>query len=254
MTEQSALEVVDLPSGNLAPPTANGEQGIAAILDRAVQTGMSPESLEKIVALYERMADRLAAQKFTEAMGKFKAICPPIPRRTENNQFQVTRDGVRQARRYASLEDIERTIRKPLADAGLSFRWGSATIANGMLSIACIVSHGSHSEESVASIPIESKAGASDQQKYGTAMTYAQRYSLIAALGLTTCDEDTDGNAGPENYINTEQQTTIREMLKTTGADEGRFLKWLGVDAVGVIPVSRFAEAVAALMRKGGAK
>lgn len=233
------------------------EVSIATILDKAVQSGMSTESLEKIVTLYERMADRQAEAAFAVAMSQFKSICPPVTKRTENNQFSVTVRGTKQSRRYASLQDIEQTIRAPLGECGLSFRWGDADVSNGVLKLTCIVSHiGGHSKASSVVLPVDSKAGCSDQQKYGIAMTYAQRYSLIQALGLTSCDEDQDGNdPEPEQFITEQQAADLDCLIASVGAKKDLFLGFMGVTKLSEIPASRHAHAVKALesKRKAGA-
>ena len=65
-TSESQLEQPQMVGMPPAPPTA------LSILDKAVNSGMTPESLEKLVALAERMADRQAAQEFNAAGGKRK--------------------------------------------------------------------------------------------------------------------------------------------------------------------------------------
>ena len=50
------------------------------------------------------------------------------------------------------------------------------------------------SGESLSSGPLHVPAAKSDPQGYGSALTYARRYSLMAACGIAP--EDDDGNAG----------------------------------------------------------
>lgn len=242
--------IVDAPDPH--PETMPQATNILAVIDRAVASKTDPATMERMFALYERMEAMRARKEFAEAMSAFKADCPPIPRRTENAQFKVTRDGVTRARRYAALEDIEATIREPLGKHGLSFRWGETKVADGILTMACVVSHvGGHSESSAVSLPIDSKAGCSDQQKTGAAMTYAQRYSLVQALGLTSCDEDDDGNdlnAGPK--ITPHDADKLDTLIENVGANRDAFLKFMGVASLADIPAARFSEAVAALERK----
>lgn len=230
-------ETVPVP----APETALTAASMSPLLQLAVEKGISPEGLEKLVALHERVMASAAQRAFVEAMARFKSICPPIPRRTVNDQFKVLRNGVSVPRTYASLEDIEVTIRGPLQECGLSFRWGGTRIDKELLTIDCIVAHvGGHSVSSPASVPLESRAGSSAQQKYGAAMTYAQRFSLVAALGLTTCEEDTDGNAEVE-YVTPEQVETLEALLdqRPSGARKA-FMEYVGVGALEEIPAARF--------------
>lgn len=230
------------------------------LMELAIREGKI-DALERLVALDEHLSARRAAQEFAEAMSKFKETCPPVPRRAENSQFSVTRNGTKQARRYATLEDIEATVRGPLGSCGLSFRWGDAIVQAGMLTLPCVVAHvGGHSVVSSVTLPLESRAGCSEAQKYGAVMTYAQRYSLIQVLGLTTCDEDVDGEAprdpGLAGYVTPEQVIELEALLgQRPDGSRAKFLKYLGIEHMEEIPADRFASLKADLERKirGGA-
>lgn len=224
---------------------SGGMVNMPRLMELAIREGKI-DALERLVALDERMGARRAAQEFAEAMTKFKEICPPVPRRAENSQFSVTRNGTKQARRYATLEDIEKTVRGPLGQCGLSFRWGNAKVENGAMTLPCIVSHiGGHSVEASVTLPLESRAGCSEAQKYGAVMTYAQRYSLVQALGLTTCDEDVDGEGivEPEGFVTPAQVEVLEALLQQRpDGSRARFLKYLGIAELEQVPASRYEE------------
>jgi hypothetical protein len=231
---------------------ARAEPSIERLMEIALKSDKT-ESLERLVALHERMQANRARGEFHEAMAKFKAECPPIPRRSENPQFSVTRDGRKVASKFASLEDIGSTIRPALAKHGLDFRWSDYTISEGFMELACIVSHvGSHSEASSMKFPLESKAGASPQQLYAIVNTYLRRYTLVNALGLTTVDDDNDGNeaSGSAETITEHQAANINAMLDELKADRKVFLEYMGVESIEKMPVSRFKEAIAAIEKK----
>lgn len=230
----------------IVPETADMAVSMPRLMEIAIQAD-KVDALERLVALDERMSARRAAQAFSDAMARFKATCPPVPRRTENTQFKVTRNGVVAPRRYATLEDIEATVRGPAGACGLSFRWGDAKVDGEKLTLTCIVSHSDgHSEASSVTLPLESRAGCSEAQKYGAVMTYAQRYSLIHAFGLTTCDDDTDAApAEPERMVTPEQVQVIESLLdKRPAGSRARLLDYLkekfGSTTLEELPASRF--------------
>ena len=228
------------------------------ILAAAVQSGQSAETLTQLVALSERMAATEAERAFTLAMAAFRAACPPVQRRTENAQFKVTRDGRQVNRMYASLDDIAATIRKPLGEHGFSYRWSDAIVEPGKLTLSCVVSHaGGHSKSSSITLPTESKAGCSEAQKVGAILTYAQRYSLINALGLTSCDEDTDGNADAptEGKISEADLLSLEVALDsiTPPVDVSKFREFMGVDRLADIPASQVKRAFDAVARRKAA-
>ena len=49
-----------------------------------------------------------------------------------------------------------------------------------------------HSESSDFEVPIDTEGYMTAPQKYASALTFAKRYSLCNALGISTGDEDTD--------------------------------------------------------------
>src|SRR5688572_4749143 len=59
----------ELPPSDLTP---------LVIIDRALQSGVPPDQLERMYALAERERDREDKQKFAKALARFQAECPPI--------------------------------------------------------------------------------------------------------------------------------------------------------------------------------
>ena len=159
---------------------------------------------------------------------------------------------MRRKARYAPLEDIDRIARPVAARHGLTWTWDTK-IEGPLMHVACRVMHVmGHSETTSVSMPWESKAGSSPQQKYGSAQTYGMRYSLVAALGITTADEDTDGNepGGEVDKISEEQAADLNSLIDEVGADRPKFLEWASTAAgyevrdVADLPKSKLPEAL----------
>jgi hypothetical protein len=226
-----------------------------AIIDKAAIHGVSVENLERMLAMAKDMRAEQAKAAYVLAMAEFQANCPAIPRKTVNSFFKtVDRNGVSKPRMYASLEDIGATIRPHLGPCGLSYKWSGMKVEGGVMSLDCIISHSKgHSERSTVSLPTESKAGASEAQKAGALMTYAQRYSLIQALGLTTCDEDDDAamDAGPSAETITESQAAdLDTAIENVRSDRAAFCKYYGISRVGELPASKLQHALTMIERK----
>ncbi len=211
--------------------------------------------LERLVAMQEREGERLARKDFVQALSSFREACPQIQKTRENKQFsKVNRAGAKVASKYAALEDID-AIARPVASAhGLIWTWDT-TVDDTLMHITCKVLHvGGHSETATVSMPYESKAGASPQQKYAITQQYGMRYSLIAALGITTADEDNDGNTGPEGVISDDQMETLKNKMldadQKVGIDAAKFLEHLQVEFLKDLPAHKFEMAMNALYRK----
>lgn len=112
---------------------------------------------------------------------------PPIERDRE-----VTVDTQRgsYSYKYATLANVIDTVRAVLSDYEFAFAQ-SVTTVEDRIAVATIFYHSSG--ERIEFGPLELPAG-STPQAAGSAITYARRYALTAALGLATEDDD-DGAA-----------------------------------------------------------
>lgn len=183
--ESSELTQQSQPSGlSIAPSITN------QLLERAIESNAGIETLERLMALYERDQNRTAKAEFIAAVSQFQSICPRITKRKQGHNYK-----------YAPLGDIREQIKGALKDCGLTYRWEVRSQSADMLEVACIVTHTSgHSEETAATSFVEPpNKMQSRTQMMGVATTYAQRYSLIGALGLSTADDDVDGRL-PDEY------------------------------------------------------
>lgn len=93
---------------------------------------------------------------------------------------------------YADLAAVVTAIRKPLSDNGLSFIQATELDASGNVNLVTTLAHkGGQWVRSFYPVrPVQA-----NPQGFGSAMTYARRYSLAAIVGLAAEDEDDDGNA-----------------------------------------------------------
>lgn len=88
---------------------------------------------------------------------------------------------------FLSLPHTLDHVREPLAKVGLAVTQDVATTENGMLGVTTRIIH--TSGEEIVFGPLAGEVPA-DWQKIGSAITYARRYALTAALGLAGDDDD----------------------------------------------------------------
>jgi hypothetical protein len=225
---------------------------VSGLVRLALEKGHPVEVLERLVALQERVTDRDARMAYIQALSRFREECPQPQKNRENSQFQVTRNGTKKTARYSSLDEIERVTRPVAARHGLTWTWDTR-MDGELMHVSCKVRHiDGHEDSATVSLPVESKAGASPQQKFAITQTYGMRYSLIAALGITSTDDDTDGNAPPAETITASQEADLRALIEDVGADEARFRRYLGVKALGDLAASDLPGAIKALEAKRG--
>lgn len=92
--------------------------------------------------------------------------------------------------KYADLSSVVEAIRAPLSQHGLSYVQ-VAHDADNSAKIETVILHSSG--EWLSCGPVSVPVSKADAQGFGSAMTYARRYSLSAAFGVAP--EDDDGNA-----------------------------------------------------------
>jgi len=220
------------------------------LLQTALDKNVSVETLERLVALHERMSDRQAAQDFAAAMADFQEACPPIPK--TSTAHIASKSGAKYSYTYAELDQIARVVGPLLHARGLSYAW-DCEVKEGMLKCVCTVTHtAGHTATGAFMCPIDEQRQMSGPQQYASALTFAQRKSLSQVLGLSTTDEDNDGADGdgePET-ITKEQVTLLRDMIAESGADEAKFLAYLGYASLEDILDTSLEAALAALEAK----
>lgn len=113
------------------------------------------------------------------------------------------------------------------------------------------------SGESIEAGKLHVPASKQDPQGYGSALTYARRYSLMAACGIAP--EDDDGNGAsktkqpqPEK-ISAEQAANIEALISEVKADKKGFNDYFGISAIQDMKVTKYNEAVQMLKKKGKA-
>lgn len=99
---------------------------------------------------------------------------------------------------YATLDDILATVRQALNDNGLYVYQDVRCVKSGaesMVGVKTIVVHesGERLESSELYMPVESGGRGNRAQAFGSARTYACRYSLASFFGIAA-EDDTDGN------------------------------------------------------------
>lgn len=118
---------------------------------------------------------------YSAALSAFQGSVEGAKKGRENPHFRS---------RYARLEDAWRAARDALAAHGLAVQQTPVYEA-GLVSVATTILHASGQwTQSTLSLPVQRN----DAQGIGSAITYACRYTFMAALGLPPEDDD-DGNA-----------------------------------------------------------
>jgi hypothetical protein len=125
-------------------------------------------------------------KKLLKSLSEFNKECPPVKKDSSNPFFKS---------KYATLDAIQNHINPYLQKAGLI-----VTQVNVMVEGSPFVKSTVWDIESGESVQSDFPIIVSKQtpQDYGSAVSYAKRYSLSGLLNLIIEDEDDDGNAATQ--------------------------------------------------------
>lgn len=219
-----------------------------SLLERAIQSNASIEMLERLMALQERNDANQARKAFDAAMSAAKGEIPPI---AKNRTVDFTSAKGRTNYRHEDLAEIARTVDPILKKHGLSYRFRTTSQPNEPVCVTCIVSHrDGHSEENTLMAGRDDSGNKNSIQQVGSTITYLQRYTLKAALGLAASDDDDGKQADAERRINAEEMATIQDLIDATETDIARFCEYLKIDALAELTVDRLPVALGKLRAK----
>ena len=167
-----------------------------AMLDRAITSGASVEVLERLLSLQERWQATEARRAFSAALAALRHDMPVIVK-TQQVDFSTGRG--RTEYKYEDLAEIIGAVSEPMAQHGLSFRWRTDSDTPGMVKVTCLVEHADgHSEATALSGPYDDSGNKNAIQAIGSVVTYLQRYTLKAALGIAAARDDDGRHGAPQ--------------------------------------------------------
>lgn len=220
------------------------------MLERAVSSNAGVEVISKLMDLQDRWQASHARRSFDEAMAAAKAEIPVI---MKNREVDFTSSKGRTNYRHEDLAEIARTVDPILSRHGLSYRFRVTSNVNEPVSVTCILSHrAGHSEETTLSAGRDESGNKNSIQAIGSAITYLQRYTLKAALGLAAASDDDGAAVEAPDYVSRAQLNEIIDLAEAVGADKEKFCKYLRVGSLAEIPANRFDHAVKLLEAKRG--
>jgi len=165
------------------------------MLDRAVTSGASLEVIRGLMDLNDRWEAQQARKAFDRAMADAKAEIPTI---TKNRTVDFTSQRGRTNYRYEDMESVASAVGPALSKFGLSYRYRATSNVGEPVTVTCIISHrDGHFEELTLAAGRDDSGNKNSIQAISSTMTYLQRISLKAALGLAVSNDD-DGQTSEE--------------------------------------------------------
>ena len=174
------------------------------ILQAAVDKNLSPETLKQLMDLQERWEANEAKKEFIEAMSAFKANPPKITK-NKHVEFGNTKFD------HATLDHVCEMIVPALSAVGISHRWVTKQ-ADGRIQVTCTLTHKSgHSVETTLDGPPDNSGSKNSLHAIASSVTYLERYTLLAAVGLAAEGTDDDGQSAADTTWLDEWLTAMKD-------------------------------------------
>lgn len=217
---KAAIQEFKVPPAEIVQHSPNPYDEAPAVtpmdlIQLAVDKGADIDKLEKLMDLKLRWDAAEAKKAYHAAMNAFKADPPEIVKNHTVSFGNTTYD-------HATLDNVCKQVTAGLSKHAISHRWKIEQL-EGVVRVTCILTHAQgHSEETTLSAGPDVSGSKNAIQAIGSAVTYLERYTLLAATGLAAKNGDNDGQTekpGMENldeYIAAIGMCHNPEILKKT--------------------------------------
>lgn len=159
----------------------------AAMIQQAITSGSGVEVMERLMAMQERYDAFQARKAFDDAMADLRKT---LPRITKSREVDFTSAKGRTNYRFEDLAEITELLSEPMSEVGLSFRWYTDNVQGGV-KVTCRITHrAGHYEETSLVGPLDASGNKNPLQAIGSAVSYLQRYTIKAAVGIAASHDD----------------------------------------------------------------
>lgn len=264
LNTETALDPRPRQPRRIAPPVPKppAETTPLAIVQAALASG-NIEMYREAVNLMKEL-DAFAARKaFDVALANAQAEIPTI---VKNKLVDFVGQKGRTSYRHEDLAEIVETIRPILHKHGLGHRFALDQFERDgkpKIKVTCIISgHGHREETPLESGPDSNPSNMNELQRIQSAITYLERGTLKAALGLAASEDD-DSRATSATTCQAEKPTApvpgtisaaqseeIRGLLAERNISERAFLQFVKLDRIEDIGVQHFDRAVTEIKKR----
>lgn len=181
-----------VPAVQQTGAVALADNSPAAIMLAAVKQGIPLDQIEKMMDLQERYERREAEKAYAAAFSSFKAETVEIIK-AKQVRFKNSKGGVTEYM-HAELSDVLDAVTPQLSKHGLGISWKTTKQERNWVEVTCTLRHtGGHCETVTLGAAPDESGGKNAIQAVGSAITYLERYTAKAILGVAEKGQDDDG-------------------------------------------------------------
>lgn len=243
MSEATQIVVQDR-----AEPQSEAGAVMALIARASSDPSVDVSKMEALFSLQERVMARQAEAAFNAAHARVVAQMPRVPK----NGIVSLGTG-KGGYNFAKWEDIDRLLRPMMIAEGFSMIFDMAAKEGGGAVVTATLRHsGGHSVTASIPLALDAGAGRNNLQAMGSTLSYGKRYLAEMLFNIVREGADDDGRSGGKQYLSSQQQSDLLDLIAATSTDLDRFFTAMNIDAqtVGDIDVEDFPRLMNALRTK----
>jgi len=252
MTAKKANQVVTLE------PVAGSEMSVHPGTMIQALMKLPDIDIEKMTGMFElqkKYDDEIARKAYHTAKAQFSALAETI--KYDRDVDFNSRAGDKTEYSYATLAGTMDQIRKALSDCGLQVSWKLSDLDAG-IRVTCFLTHSlGYQEETSLSAARDAGKGATGMntlQAVKSTVSYLERITLYALLGLASRGDDDDGRSADQfpdaEKITAAQAKSITAKISKVGAETKKILDLFKVDAVKDLTTDQYQPVHALLAAK----
>ena len=182
------------------------------------------ETMRDLMALQREWEANEAKREFNSAMTALKLEMPSVIERDGLVEFKSTRY------RFATLARAMDIVTPFLSNHGFSINWKTVN-SDKNVTVTCKITHKSgHSEETTLSGPVDNSGGKNSIQAVGSTVSYLQRYTALAILGIATAD--IDRNDGRNSSLDSRKNLQAVSYLVKVGITPEQAISEIGKEII----------------------
>ncbi len=205
----------------MKPKAVKKDDSVNALIAQAIGANVPVETLERLFALRKEVKAEQAKEAFVTSLAGFQADIKTI----EKKKPVMNKDGKTVRYYFAPIDSIVDQIKTALGKYGFSYTWNVQNDVGFVTAICTITHEFGHSQTSEFKVPIDPEGYMTAPQKVASALTFAKRYSLCNALGISTGDEDTDATDVNKEKSAKSDKSKIIFLLKALGHEKSTATK-----------------------------
>lgn len=228
------MEVIDIPSNEAVCVNPYDK-----MVELALGSDVGIEKLEKLLELKERHDANEAKKAFHISMSEFK-----------KNSIKIIKDKKGHNSSYATLANIIDVVTPVLGEYGLSLSWRT-TQDKQETTVTAILSHvNGYSESTSLTHGLEQSGNKSSIHGLGSTISYLERYTAKAILGIAEKDQDNDAQTATQPLITESQEADLMAMIEEKEVNLEKFLKHFNVSKLSELWATTYPSAVQLLEAK----